>query len=86
MLENLLGPLGRDWTDYSTKPEAFIIEDSVVVAFGNYTDLFTRTGKALGAQFSHRWGITDAKATNFRQYTYKALVQVLHKSLREFEC
>lgn len=75
MLENLLGPLGRDWTDFSTKPEAFTIKGSVVVAFGNYADLFRRTGKAPGAQFSHRGEITDGKATNFRQYTYKALVQ-----------
>ena len=74
VLENLLTPLGRDWADFSAKPEAFTIEGSVVVAFGNYNGLFRRTGKALVAPFAHRWEVTDGKATSFRQYTDTALV------------
>jgi ketosteroid isomerase-like protein len=77
VLENLLMPLGRDWNGFSAKPEAFVVDDSIVVVFGTYTGLFKVTEKDLVAPFAHRWEVANGKATNFRQYTDTALVQAV---------
>lgn len=75
VLENLLMPLGRDWDGFSAKPESFVTDGSVVVAFGTYTGLFKATGKELVAAFAHRWEVAEGRATNFHQYTDTALVR-----------
>jgi ketosteroid isomerase-like protein len=75
VLDNLLIPLGRDWSEFLAEAETFTVEGTVVVAFGTYTGVFNRTGAALAAPFAHRWEITGNKATNFRQYTDTALVR-----------
>jgi hypothetical protein len=77
VLEKLLAPLGREWSNFSATPEAFTVEGGAVVAFGTYTGTFRPTGKALAAPFAHRWEVTGEKATSFRQYTDTALVRAV---------
>ena len=74
VLENLLIPLGRDWDGFSAKADAFVAEDSEVVAFGAYVGTYKATGKSIDVPLAHRWRVENGRIVSFVQYTDTALV------------
>jgi ketosteroid isomerase-like protein len=72
--QNLFELLGREWDTFAAAPESFVVDGSIVVAFGTYTGTYKATGKSLSAPFVHRWEIIDGRVTRFRQYTDTALI------------
>ena len=71
---NLFEPLGRNWDSFAVTPDSFVVDGSIVVAFGTYTGTNKATGKSLNAPFAHRWEVIDGRVTKFRQYTDTALI------------
>ena len=72
---NLFEPLGRNWDSFVVTPDSFVVDGSIVVAFGTYTGTNKATGKSLNAPFAHRWEVIDGRVTKFRQYTDTALIK-----------
>ena len=71
----LFEPLALDWQDFAVTPDSYVVEGSIVVAFGTYTGTYRATGKSMAAPFVHRWEIVDGAIENFRQYTDTALIE-----------
>jgi ketosteroid isomerase-like protein len=71
---NLFEPLSREWDPFAVKPDSFVADGSIVVAFGKYTGTYKATGKSISAPFVHRWEVADGRVTSFRQYTDTALI------------
>ena len=69
VVEKLLAPLMRDWTDFSAATDDFIVEGDRVVSLGAYAGVSRVTGKAMRAPFAHVWRVADGKLKRFDMYT-----------------
>jgi ketosteroid isomerase-like protein len=74
VLENLLMRLAHDWDDFSATAEDFLVDGDSVVAFGQYAGTYKATGRAMTAEFAHRWRVGDGKVLSFHMYTDTAKV------------
>ncbi|MBV8613869.1 MAG: nuclear transport factor 2 family protein [Acetobacteraceae bacterium] len=79
VLEKLLIPLGRDWTDFSAVPQEMIEAGERVITFGAYAGTYKATGKAVRAPFAHRWEVRDGQLARFDMYTDTLLI---HRAMR----
>ena len=75
VVERLLVPLGRDWDEFSARPDDFLSEGEEVVAFGAYRGVNRATRRQLLAPFAHRWRVAGGRIAAFTQYTDTVLVQ-----------
>jgi len=75
VVEGLLGPLGRDWDEFSARADGFVSEGDEVVAFGTYRGVNRATRRPLFAPFAHRWRVACGRIVAFTQYTDTVLVQ-----------
>lgn len=74
VLNNLLIPLSRDWTDYSARAHEFIADGNRVVALGTYSGTFKETGKSMTADFANIWTVRANKLQSFHMHTDTAKV------------
>jgi uncharacterized protein len=82
VVDKLLVPLMRDWSNFTAVADDFIVEGHKVVspcprvvAFGAYTGVNKATGKVMHAPFAHVWRIADGKLARFDMYTDTLLVR-----------
>jgi ketosteroid isomerase-like protein len=75
VVENLLIPLGRDWSTFSVTAHEFLAVDERVVSFGMYAGTFRSTGRSMSAAFAHRWVVREGKIVQFNMYTDTAKVR-----------
>jgi len=81
VVEQLFGPLARDWDGFLARAESFVCEANVIVAFGAYSGVNRATGRTLLAPFAHRWRVTGGHIVSFTQYTDTAIVQAAMRSI-----
>jgi len=74
VLEKLIVPLMRDWSDFSAVADDFIGEGDRVVSLGVYRGINKATGKAMHAPFAHVWRVVDGKLQRFDMYADTWLV------------
>ena len=67
--EGVFGPILGAVDDFQATPIDYVSEGRDVIAFGRYTGTHGASGKALDAQFVHRWTVEDGKIVAFQQYT-----------------
>ncbi|MDQ6787159.1 MAG: nuclear transport factor 2 family protein [Acidobacteriota bacterium] len=69
VVSNVFMKLATEWDDYRVEPNDFLDADNRIVALGNYSGAYKKTGKSMRAPFAHVWTIENGKATKFVQYT-----------------
>jgi ketosteroid isomerase-like protein len=74
VLQHLFEPISREWEHFRVTADSFVVEGSIVVAFGMYSGTYKATGKSLSAPFAHRWQVVEGTIMCFRQYTDTALM------------
>lgn len=74
VVERLLVPLRRDWTDFSATPDEFVVQGDRVVTLGHYAGTARETGRTMRAPFAHVWTVRDGRLARFDMYTDTALV------------
>ena len=74
VLDKLIVPLMRDWSEFSAVARDYISEGDRVVSLGAYGGVNKATGKTLNAPFAHIWRIADGKLKRFDMYTDTLLV------------
>jgi uncharacterized protein len=73
VLSGVFAPLDRDFDDFACTPKEFISQGERVVAFGIYTGIAKRTGRAMSAPFVHLWTGSNRCLCSFSQYTDSAV-------------
>jgi uncharacterized protein len=68
VLENVFMKIGTEWEGFSVVPEQFVDGGETVVALGNYSGKFLKTGKSMSVPFAHAWTFRDGKVAKFVQY------------------
>jgi uncharacterized protein len=68
VLENVFMKIGTEWEGFSVVPEQFVDGGETVVALGNYSGKFLKTGKSMSVPFAHAWTFRDGKVSKFVQY------------------
>ncbi len=74
VLDNLFVPLARDWDGFSATAADFVAQGDRVVALGQYTGTYKRTGRSFTAAFAHIWTVHDEKIVGFAMHTDTAKV------------
>ena len=74
VVEKLLIPIGRDWSQFAATSHQLIGEGGEVVSFGFYSGIYRKTGESLNAPFAHHWKLEHGKITDFKMYTDTAKV------------
>ena len=73
VVENLLAPLGSEWTGFSATPDRYVEDDGIIIVLGHYRGLYNQTSKAIDVPFAHEWTTEDGKVKTFVQHTDTAL-------------
>lgn len=58
---NVFRRLGSEWIDYKFTPENHVAEGDNVVAYGTYSGVYKKTGKAINARVAHLWKLKGGK-------------------------
>jgi ketosteroid isomerase-like protein len=66
--QHVFSRLGSEWTDYTFTPEDYVADGDQVVAYGTYTGIYNKTGKAIEARVAHVWKLKDGKIVRFEQF------------------
>lgn len=67
---NVFERLGAEWDNYDATPDELIDGgNGVIVALGEYTGTYQKTGKAFQARFTHIWRLREGKVYRFEQMT-----------------
>jgi len=74
VLNKLIVPLMRDWSDFSAVANDFICEGDRVVSLGVYGGVNKATGKTMRSPFAHIWRVVDGKLKRFNMYTDTLLI------------
>ena len=74
VVDGLLVPLARDWSDFSATPTGYVAEGERVVTLGAYAGTYKATGRSFTAPFAHLWTVRGGKVIGFVQYTDTAKV------------
>ncbi len=74
VVDGLLAPLGRDWSEFAATPERFIADGDEVVTLGAYHGTHRQTHRSFTAAFAHVWRVRERKLAGFTQYTDTAKV------------
>ena len=69
ILENVFMKLATEWEGFTAVPETIVDGGGDVVALGNYSGKFLKTGKSVTVPFAHAWTFENGKITKFMQYT-----------------
>jgi ketosteroid isomerase-like protein len=74
VLDGVFMRLGTEWDGFAAVPDEFIDGGDTVVALGEYSGKYKKTGKSIRAKFAHVWRVQDGKAVRFTQYVDTLLV------------
>jgi len=69
ILENVFINLGSEWEGFSAVPTEYVDGGDKIVALGNYSGKYVKTGKSINVPFAHVWTLARGKITKFVQYT-----------------
>jgi ketosteroid isomerase-like protein len=69
ILENVFINLGSEWEGFSAVPTEYVDGGDKIVALGNYSGKYVKTGKSINVPFAHVWTLAGGKITEFVQYT-----------------
>jgi ketosteroid isomerase-like protein len=69
VLENVFMKFGTEWESFSAVPDQIVDGGDQVVALGNYSGKFLKTGKSMTVPFAHAWTFENGRITKFVQYT-----------------
>lgn len=75
VLQNVIVPLGTEWSSFAITPEQFVCEGDVVISLGQYAGTWRTTGRGFRAPYAHVWTLRDGKISSFRQFTDTAVVR-----------
>jgi uncharacterized protein len=71
---NVFSRLGSEWIDYKFIPENYVAEGDNVVAYGTYSGVYKKTGKAMNARVAHLWKLKNGKIISFEQFVDSKIV------------
>ncbi len=74
VVDKLLAPLMRDWSDFHALADDFLVAGDRVVSLGAYGGVSRATGKVMRAPFAHVWKVADSKLQRFDMYTDTLLI------------
>lgn len=74
IIANVFHRLATEWTDYQARAHTFLADGNYVAAFGVYSGVYNKTGKAMTASFAHLYRLEDGKIMTMEQYVDSALV------------
>lgn len=66
--------LATEWDGFEAVAREFVAQGDTVVALGEYSGTYKRTGKRFTAPFAHVWKLKDGKVVRFHQHTDTAVV------------
>lgn len=69
VLENVFMKLGTEWEGFSAVPYQLVDGGDTIVALGNYSGKYLKTGKSMSVPFVHVWDFEDGKIVKFVQDT-----------------
>lgn len=73
VVQNVFMPIGTEWDDYKAVPREFVATGGTVVALGNYSGTYKKTGKSFTAPFAHVWKFGNGRVVSFEQITDTAV-------------
>lgn len=68
--------LATEWVDYRAAVHTYLADGDRVAAFGVYSGIYARTGKAMSASFAHLYRLKDGKIVSMEQYVDSAMVNL----------
>jgi ketosteroid isomerase-like protein len=74
--KNVFSRLGNEWIDYKFTREGYVSEGDNVIAYGTYSGVYKKTGKAMKARVAHLWKLKNRKIISFEQFVDSQLVNV----------
>lgn len=70
ILQGVFARIGAEWTSFNvTNLVVMPVGGDHVLSTGRYQGEHKASGKSMDAQFAHLWGVKDAKASSFQQFT-----------------
>ena len=69
ILTGVFMKLATEWEGFSAVPEQIVDGGEMVVALGNYSGKYLKTGKSVTVPFAHAWTLSGGKIVKFVQYT-----------------
>ena len=74
VIDKVFKVLGTEWENYTFRLQQLIDGGDTVVAIGDYTGIYRKTGKAVRARVAHVWCVEGGKVRRFEQFTDTLLV------------
>ncbi len=71
---NVFQKLATEWLDYQAKVHTYLADGDDVAAFGVYSGIYRKTGKAMTATFAHHYRLNHGKIISMQQYVDSAMV------------
>ncbi|MFN6981056.1 MAG: nuclear transport factor 2 family protein [Brevundimonas sp.] len=75
IVANVFKRLATEWEGYKAEVHTYLAEDDRVAAFGVYSGVYLKTGKAMKATFAHLYRLKDGKIITMEQYVDSAMVK-----------
>jgi ketosteroid isomerase-like protein len=75
IMTNIFQRLATEWIDYQAKVHTYLADVDRVAAFGIYSGVYRKTGKAMTATFAHLYRLKDGKIISMEQYVDSAMVR-----------
>jgi ketosteroid isomerase-like protein len=75
ILEGVFQRLATEWKDYKATVHTYMEDGERVAAFGVYSGIYLKTGKAMSATFAHLYLLKGGKIVSMEQFVDSAIVQ-----------
>ncbi|ROL70406.1 DUF4440 domain-containing protein [Pseudomonas chlororaphis] len=75
ILAGVFQRLATEWKDYKATVHTYLADGERVAAFGVYSGIYLKTGKAMSATFAHLYQLKDGKIVSMEQFVDSAIVQ-----------
>lgn len=72
---NVFQRLATEWIDYQAQVHTYLADGDQVAAFGLYSGVYKKTGKAMTASFAHLYQLCDGKIISMEQCVDSAMVR-----------
>jgi len=69
ILTGVFMKLATEWEGFSAVPQQIVDGGEMVVALGDYSGKYLKTGKSVTVPFAHAWTLSGGKILKFVQYT-----------------
>ncbi|MBN8673716.1 MAG: nuclear transport factor 2 family protein [Chitinophagales bacterium] len=74
IISKVFSSLKNEWSGWKTVVSAMAGDGDFVFVMGHYEGTYNKTGKAMKADFIHRYQFRNSKIIHFKQYTDTLLV------------